>query len=313
MELRQLRYFEAVASTLNFSRAAEQLHIAQPPLSRQIQQLEDELGVQLLDRTTRPMKLTNAGSFFYDQSVQVLARIREMREATRRLGAGGRRWMGIGFVPSSLYGFLPRVLREFSLQHENLEISLVELTSVQQVEALKSGRIDIGFGRLSIRDEALEHILLGEERLVVALPAQSALAAQPCIALKMLADQVLVLYPAAPRPSFADQVLQQFAVRGYPVRRTYEANGLQTALGLVAVGMGVTLVPESVQILHRDDVVYRPLSDEGVTTPRIMTIREGDTSSHVTAFREAVAAAVAHDAAAPTRPNAASNATPLGG
>lgn len=303
MELRQLRYFEAVASTLNFSRAAERLHIAQPPLSRQIQQLEDELGVQLLDRSSRPLKLTNAGSFFYDQTVQLLARLKEVQNATRRIGAGGTRWMGIGFVPSILYGFLPNVLRQFAAENDKLDISLSELTSVQQADALKAGRIDVGFGRLVIQNEGLENIVLAEEALVVALPAHSPLARERRIALADLASEMLILYPAAPRPSFADQILQQFSVRGYEVLRTYETNGLQTAVGLVAAGMGVTIVPESVQRLRRDDITYRPLADKGLSSPLIMTIRAGDASSHVAKFRKMIDAAVS-SAAAPPRAKA---------
>lgn len=292
MELRQLRYFEAVASTLNFSRAAERLHIAQPPLSRQIQQLEEELGVALLDRSSRPLKLTNAGSFFYDQTVQVLARLKEIQKATRRIGAGSTRWMGIGFVPSILYGFLPNVLQRFTTENDKLDISLSELTSVQQAEALKAGRIDVGFGRLAIQDEGLENIVLTEEALVVAVPSNSPLTRETSIPLKRLASEVLVLYPASPRPSFADQVLNQFSVRGYEIGKTYETNGLQTAIGLVAAGMGVTLVPESVQRLRRDDVAYRPLVEQGLTSPLIMTIRTGDTSAHVATFRAMIEAAL---------------------
>jgi len=295
MELRQLRYFEAVASTLNFSRAAEQLHIAQPPLSRQIQQLEDELGVLLLDRSSRPMKLTNAGSFFYDQAVQVLARLGEIKKATRRIGEGGTRWMGIGFVPSILYGFLPNVIQQFSSEDVKLDISLMELTSVQQAEALKAGRIDVGFGRLVIEDDGLENVMLQEESLVVALPGNSPLAEKPVISLRDLLDEVLVLYPQTPRPSFADQVLKQFSVRGYEVGKTYETNGLQTAVGLVAAGMGVTIVTRSVRRLRRDDITYRPLVEQGLTTPLIMTLRAGDTTRHVTRFREMIDAALAAD------------------
>jgi len=284
MELRQFKYFEAVASTLNFTRAAEILHIAQPPLSRQIQQLEDELGVQLLDRTSRPLKLTNAGVFFYDQSVQILARLKEIKKATQRLGSGRKQWMGIGFVPSVLYGFLPKALRQFSIDHENLDISLSELTSIQQAEALKAGRIDIGFGRLALSDERLVNFILTEEPLVVAVPAPGPLMAETSISLKQLLNEVLILYPAAPRPSFADQILHQFSLRGYELRKTYETNGLQTAIGLVAAGMGVAIVPASVRRLDRTDIAYRPLSDQGLTSPLIMTIRVGDTTSYVADF-----------------------------
>lgn len=280
-----MKYFRAVASTLNFSKAAEHLHIAQPPLSRQIQQLESELGVQLLDRSSRPLKLTNAGVFLYEQSVRLLDRIEAIQNETRRLGGEARRWMGIGFAPSILYGFIPNAIRQFSLDNENIEISLLELTSVQQAEALKAGRIDIGFGRLMIEDEALENILLTEEPLIAALPAYSPLAAERCIPLERLLEEVLVLYPASPRPSFIDQLLQQFTAKGYKIGKTLETNGLQTAIGLVAAGMGVTLVPKSVQRLRRDDVSYRPVSDRGLSAALIMTMRMGDTSDHVMKFR----------------------------
>lgn len=288
MELRQLKYFQAVASTLNFSRAAEILHIAQPPLSRQIQQLEEELGVQLLDRSSRPMTLTNAGIFFYEQSVQMLARLSEIKIATQRIANGNKRWMGIGFVPSVLYGFLPKVLRQFSIENDNLDITLSELTSVEQSEALKAGRIDVGFGRLAVPGEGLENIVITEENLIVAVPSPSHLAKQDHVSLKEILEETLILYPISPRPSFADQVLRQFSVRGHEVRKTYETNGLQTAIGLVAAGMGVTIVPNSVQRLNRTDIAYRPIPEEGLTSPLIMTVRLGDKTSHIAEFRKLI-------------------------
>ncbi|RJG01038.1 LysR family transcriptional regulator [Noviherbaspirillum sedimenti] len=293
MELRQLKYFEALASTLNFSRAAELLHVAQPALSRQVQQLEVELGAQLVDRSTRPLKLTNAGAFFHEQSAQVLARLQEIKTATRRLGDGSKRWVGIGFAPSVLYTFLPKVLHQFSVENAHLDIALSELTSVQQAEALKAGRIDLGFSRVPIPDPAIHNILLSEERLVLAVPAPSALAQEQSISIKRVVDEVLILYPMAPRPSLADQILHQFSVRGIEVGRTYETNGLQTAVGLVAAGVGVTFLPESVQRLSRSDVAYITLSDAGVTTPLIMATRRGDTTSHLGDFRTAIDKAIA--------------------
>ena len=295
MEIRQLRYFEAVARTLNFSRAAERLHIAQPPLSRQIQQLEEELGVLLLDRSSRPIRLTNAGSFFYDQAVQILARLKEVEVATRRIGAGGSLWMGIGFVPSALYGYLPAVVRQFCQEHEHIEVSLLELTSVQQAEALNSGRIEVGIGRLAISDPRLENSLLSEEPLIAAVPAHGPLGRETLIPLSRLVEETLITFPATPRPSFADQVLKQFNVRGHEPRRIYETNGLQTALGLVAAGMGVTIVPETVRRLQREDVAYCALADTGLTTPLIMTVRKGDIAPHVAVFCDAIRRAVTLD------------------
>ena len=291
IEIRQFRYFEAIGSTLNFSRAAERLHMAQPPLSRQIQQLEEELGVALIDRSVRPFVLTRAGSFFYEQSVQMLARVNEVVKATRRVGAGQRRWLGVGFVPSVLYGFLPRTVQQFTSDHPELDLILSELTSVQQIEALRAGRIDIGFGRLRIDAEGIDNTVLAEEPLVVVLPKTSPLSKHPDVSMADLLQEVLVIYPSQPRPSFADQILSQFRVRGYAVEKTYETNGLQTAIGLVAAGMGVTVVGSSVQRLQRDDVVYLPFREPGVTTPLIMSTRSGEPSADLARFRELVATA----------------------
>lgn len=293
MELRHLRYFEALASTLNFTRAAELLHIAQPPLSRQIQQLEDELGVTLIDRSSRPLALTRAGSFFFEQSTQILGRIEEMAQATRRVGAGQRRWLGIGFVPSMLYGELPRVIQRFMRENPGLEVVLTELTSVQQADALQAGRIDVGFGRVAITTDGLVNTLIQEEPMVAALPADSPLAKAKTLTLKALAEQTVILYPASPRPSFADQVLTQFRAHGFPLTNVYETNGLQTAIGLVAAGVGVSLVPSSVQRLKRDDMTYRPVAQQTLVSPMLMTTREGDVSKDLVRLCEAVQAACA--------------------
>jgi len=295
LELRHLRYFEALAETLNFTRAAERLHIAQPPLSRQIQQLEDELGVALVDRSSRPLTLTRAGAFFYEQSSQILARVQEVAKATQRLGEGRRRWIGVGFVPSMLYSALPKAIQRFMAEHPDIDVTLSELTSVQQVEALQARRIDVGFGRVAIDAEGLVNALIEEEPLVAVLPEGGELAARATLSLAELAEQTLILYPAQPRPSFADQVLAQFRVRGCPATRTFETNGLQTAIGLVAAGIGVSLVPRSVQRLKRDDVVYRPVSDGGVVSPMLMTTRQSDGSADLASLCEAVRLACAAD------------------
>ena len=291
MELRHLRYFEALASTLNFTRAAELLHIAQPPLSRQIQQLEDELGVTLIDRSSRPLALTRAGAFFFEQSTQILARIKEVEQATRRVGAGQRRWLGIGFVPSMLYGELPRAVQRFMRENPGLEVLLTELTSVQQVEALQAGRIDVGFGRVAITSDGLVNTLIQEEPMVAALPADSSLAKLKTLTLRALSEQTVILYPATPRPSFADQVLTQFRAHGFPLTNVYETNGLQTAIGLVAAGVGVSLVPASVQRLKRDDMTYRLVEQQTLVSPMLMTTREGDVSTDLTQLCALVIAA----------------------
>lgn len=293
MELRHIRYFEAVARTLNFTKASELLHIAQPALSRQIQQLEEELGVALINRSSRPLRLTHAGTFFFEQSVQLLGRLQEVRKATQRLGAGQRRWMGIGFTPSLLYGDIPKVIQGFMDAHPDVDVLLSEMTSIVQAEALKAGRIDVGFGRLAPPVEGVVHRRLLEERLIAAVPAASELAASASLSLCQLAREQLVIYPAQPRPSFADHVMEHFNAHGCRVARTFEANGVQTAIGLVAAGIGFTVVPESVQRLKRDDIAYRPISDMGVTSPMIMSTRDEEPSDDVRNFCDAVLGALA--------------------
>lgn len=285
MELRHLRYFVAVAEELNFTRAAERLHIAQPPLSRQIQQLEEELGLLLLDRGARPLQLTEAGRFFYAQARNLLAQAQGMRAMTRKI-ALARRQLVIGYVGSTLYRPLPEVIRRFRAIHVDTELSLLEMTSLEQVEALKAGRIDVGFGRLLFDDPALEREVLAEEPLWLALPLEHPLARREGpLRLRDAAEETVLIYPRQPRPSYADQVLAAFRQRALEPAYALEVRELQTALGLVAAGMGVCVVPASVLRLRRDDVVYRPLTDEGLASPLIMSARRGDRSEELALIR----------------------------
>jgi DNA-binding transcriptional LysR family regulator len=278
VELRHLRYFREVAQTLNFTRAAERLHLAQPPLSRQIQQLEDELGVVLLERS-RPLRLTEAGRFFYEHSAQLLERLDRICHDTQRIDRGQRRWLGIGFAPSTLYGALPELIRRLR-SDGGVELGLSEMITLQQVEALKSGRIDIGFGRIHIDDPAVVQKVIHQDPLVAVLPAGHHLLGT-AVSLEQLAREPFVLYPGNVRPSYADHVLKLFARNELHIHVAQMTNELQTAIGLVAAGMGITLVPASVQRLHRDDIGYAPLLDPLATSPIIVSYRAADTSALV--------------------------------
>lgn len=288
VELRHLRYFSAVAKELSFSRAAEQLHIAQPPLSRQIRELEDALGAQLIDRSCRPLRLTPAGRFLQIQAQQMLGRMAEIKQATARIASGGRTWFGMGFVPSTLYGALPEVIRRFRAEQPTVELGLFEMTTVEQIAALKAGRIDIGFGRLQLADEEIDVELVRNEPIVAALPVNHRLLDHKRLTLAKLVSETLILYPAKPRPSYADQVLEIFHVRGLKPAGVLETNEVQTAIGLVVAGVGYTLVPSSVQALDRKGVVYSNLADETITTPIIMSRRKHDDSELTTFIRKIV-------------------------
>jgi LysR family transcriptional regulator, benzoate and cis,cis-muconate-responsive activator of ben and cat genes len=281
MELRHLRYFVAVAEERNFTRAAQRLHIAQPPLSRQIQQLEETLGVQLFERNSRPLKLTETGKFFYSHAVQLLAQTAELESMTRRVG-NIERSLSVGFVGSTLYGMLPKIIRRFRDENKTVELSLHEMSTMDQIRALKDGRIDVGFGRIRHEDANIRRVILREEKLIVALPVGHPLSlAKPVLALRDLVNETLIIFPKAPRPSYADQVLAAFQDRALEPRRIYEVRELQIALGLVAAGEGIAVVPSSVYGLKRDDVSYKELDDPTLVSPIIMSMRALDESRDI--------------------------------
>ena len=288
MELRHLRYFVAVAEERNFTRAAERLHMAQPPLSRQIQQLEETLGVQLFERNTRPLKLTETGKFFYSHAVQLLAQTAELESMTRRVG-NIERSLSIGFVGSTLYGMLPKIIRRFRDENTTVELSLHEMSTMDQIRALKDGRIDVGFGRIRHEDASIRRVILREEKMIVALPEGNPLSlVKPALALGDLVNETLIIFPKAPRPSYADQVLSAFHDRALKPRRIYEVRELQIALGLVAAGEGIAVVPSSVYGLKRDDVSYKELDDPTLVSPIIMSMRALDESRDIREMLELV-------------------------
>lgn len=276
MELRHLRYFRTVAEELNMTRAANRLYIAQPPLSRQIRQLETELGVDLFERHPRGLRLTTAGDYFRRQTVHILDRVDAAISGTQALASAGGNVIRIGFVPSFLYEELPALIQRLRTHHD-ISLTFTELMTVEQVHALKTDRIDIGFGRLIIDDPAIQQETLFEEPLVAVLPAAHRLAArQPSLA--DLAAEPLIVYPDKPRPSYADTVLEHFRTRDIAVDLAQQANGLQTAIGLVASGIGFTLVPERVRRMGREDIAFCDLADRGVTSPVLASLRRESSS-----------------------------------
>ena len=288
MDLRQLKYFIAVVEERSFTRAAERLHISQPPLSRQIQQLEDELGVQLLERDSRPLRLTEAGRFFHARAVRVIEQIQEMTTMTRRIAKMDRRLV-IGFVPTTMYGALPRIVRIFRARNPHTELVLVEQTTVQQIEALLSGRIDVGFGRIRLDEPQVKREVLREERLVLAIPMEHPLAQQRGpISLAAAAPYLLVTYPQKPRPSYADHVLSLYRDLGVEPAGVHEVQEVQTALGLVASGLGLCVVPSGMQKLRRDEVAYRPLTEANAVSPIIMNTRANDQSPDIRLLRAVI-------------------------
>ncbi|AME28393.1 MULTISPECIES: LysR family transcriptional regulator [Burkholderiaceae] len=281
MELRQLRYFVAVAEEMNITRAADRLHMTQPPLSRQIQQIEKDIGLPLFARGARPLRLTEAGRIFYTQAKRLLNEADEIAPLTRRLAQLAERVV-IGFVPSTLYGPLPTVIRAFREAAPQMELSLIEMFTIEQLSALKGGRIDIGFGRLRFDDDQLAREVLVEERLIVALPQDHPLAMRDePLTLAAIAKETLIVYPSTPRPSYADQQLSAMRDHALEPKAVHAVRELQTALGLVAANVGVCLVPKSVDGLRAHGVAYRYVV-ERLSSPIIMSRRNDDKSQATT-------------------------------
>lgn len=279
MELRHLRYFVAVAEEKSLTKAAAKLYIAQPPLSRQIKELEEMVGVPLFIRRPRGMELTSGGEYFLEQARQILHKVDTAISDTRHISQNRKTLFSIGFVPSIFYSQLPLMVRRLR-SNKNLEIMLYELKTREQIEALKAGKIDIGLGRVRIDDPDVEQVLLFDEPLLAAVPAGHELTRHPPT-MAELAEHSMVAFPASAGPNFADLTLNLFHQKGLKVNVVQQVNDIQTALALVASEMGFTLVPEQVRSLHRDGVQYMPLADDNITTPVIMSRRRGENPNAV--------------------------------
>lgn len=288
MELRHLRYYVAVVEEQSFTKAAEKLFIAQPPLSRQIQNLEAELGIQLFERGSRPLKTTEAGQFFYQHAVKLLSSAEEVKTMTQRIGLV-EKTITMGFVGSLLYGFLPKIIYLFRQQHPNLKIELVEMSTKDQILALKEGRIDVGFGRLRISDPAIRRVLLREEPLMLATHASHPFSQQKeGVYLADIVDENLFLYPSQPKPNFSTQVRQLFSEYGLDPKHLKEVREIQLALGLVAAGEGICLVPASAGTIQFSHLNYIPILDDAAVSPIFLAIRSMDESEHIRSLFDSI-------------------------
>ena len=289
MELRHLRYFVAVVEEQSFTKAAERLFIAQPPLSRQIQNLEQELGIQLFERGSRPLKTTPAGDFFYQHAIKLLSNAEQMVSMTQRINAV-QTTIRIGFVSSLLFGLLPRIIYLYRQKHPHLKIELIEMGTQTQVEALKDGRIDAGFGRLRISDPAIKRVLLRNEKLVVAAHASHPFNQYKTqgVHLADLVDQNILLYPSTAKPNFSTHVLSIFSEHGLEPQKLTETREIQLALGLVAAGEGVCIVPESTNSIQLAQLNYLPLIDPNALSSIFITIRNMEDSSYIYALFETI-------------------------
>ena len=285
MELRHLRYFLAVAEELNFSRAAVRLHIAQPPLSQQIRQLEDELGLQLLERGSRPLRLTEAGQFFKTEAMNLLAQLDQAVAGARRIGRGEVGWIGIGYIGSAMNLLVPSVLRRFHAEHPGVEVLLYEMLAFEQPPALLDRRIHVGFVRPGIDHADLIEELLYEEPMSVALPSDHRWAGRSEIAIVELADEPVVLYGGRmSRGIDSSFLLSTFRAFGVEPKVAVQAQHADSALGLVAAGMGVALTAAGFGHVPRAGVSFVPVVAPSPGIPMKIAYRPTERSPVVLAF-----------------------------
>ncbi|HEY8763633.1 MAG TPA: LysR substrate-binding domain-containing protein [Solirubrobacteraceae bacterium] len=278
MELRQLRYFVAVAEELHFRRAAARLHISQPPLSQQIHQLETEIGCSLLARTRRRVELTPAGEAFLHDARVILGELEGAVATAQRIGSGQTGRLRVNFVGSALLSLVPGAVQRFRTARPNVEIQIRERPTVEQVRAVVAGTVDVGLVRppFDELDELRAEVVL-RERTVAALPTDHPLTKLRRIPLRRLAAEPLVLFPRNQAPGFHDLLISCLAATGTTPRVVQYAPEMTTIVGLVAAGMGFSLVPASVSRLGLDGVSYRPVA--GAPRSELIAITRADDES----------------------------------
>ena len=261
-ELWQLRYFSAVAEHLHFGRAAQGLHISQPPLSRAIRALEAQLGVALFERNRRRVTLTAEGARLLEETRRLHAQLERAVSGLHALAAGEEGRLRIGFVSLADYGVLPGLLKAYKAGRPRVRLALREMLSPEQAAALEAGELDFGLLLPPVAGAAgLDHVVVQRERFVVALPARHRLARSRTIATAALAGEPMVMVPRDIAPGLYDIVANLAMRAGFSLNVAQEAIQMQTVVSLVSSGLGAAIVPASVANLGRHGVVYRELSD----------------------------------------------------
>lgn len=280
LELRQLRYFLMVAEELHFGRAAQRLHMTQPPLSQAIQALEQELETELFSRTTRQIRLTAAGKLLQQQARQICQQSEQLKPLLLQASKGETGLLRLDFVSIADYSILPETLLNFHQHYPSVQIELREATSDLQWRALEHQECDAGILLAPIPERlqaSLAYRALRHEKLMLALPANWSQEFSSD-SLKALAHESLLIFPRKVAPALYDLIMQEFDRLGLRPKLGQQAIQMQTIISLVAAGMGYALVPESVANLRRPGVIYRPLADSQAGIELGIAWRRDDTN-----------------------------------
>ncbi|GHO45832.1 LysR family transcriptional regulator [Ktedonospora formicarum] len=266
MELRHLQYFIALAEELHFGRAAARLMLAQPSLSQQIKQLEDEMGFPLLRRTRRSVELTEAGSAFLEEARKILAEVQEAKRVALRAYRGDVGQLVVGYISSSTYDLLPRMLHAYRERYPHVEVVLRELTTPDQIRALEEERIHIGLMRLPISAPMVKVEVVRREPVVCVLPEAHPLAAHERVSVASLEHEPFVLQSNQRAAGYYIQIMKLCLAAGFSPNVVQEVTEMHAIVGLVAAGMGVSLVPLSTKNIRSRGVVYRELEGDVLMT-----------------------------------------------
>lgn len=312
MELRHLRYFVAVAEELHFGRAAARLHIAQPPLSRQIRDLEREVGTALFERVSRGVELTAAGRAFLPEARLTLAQAARAQRTAERAARGEVGRLRVGFVEAATYSrVLPEVLGFFRMHLPNIGISLFEMDAQAQADAFRDGRIDLGLLHSVPADaDRLLHVEpVYTEAMIAAVPGTHRLASQTRVALGAFAEESFVLFPRTGAPRLYDDVIASCRAAGFNPRVVQEATAWHTLASLVGAGVGLAFVPRSLTSFQSPGVVYRSVRALSVGMEMSAVWARGDKSPVRERFVTALRAVARAKVDPPELPRAASRRT----
>jgi DNA-binding transcriptional LysR family regulator len=286
MEIRHLRYFVAVADELSFTRAAAHLHVAQSAVSSQIQDLENEVGVALLERSSRQVELTMAGKTFLEDARQLLQNLEVAVKQARRIGKAGYGVLGVGFIGAQSHEWMPSVLRRFRQKYPGVEVSLSEMVASQQLEALLARKLDVGLiGPIEGKPPpGLVYQCIAEEAPVVAVSSDHRFAGVPELELEMVKDEPFVLTSRDNSPNYRAWILRICQEAGFTPNVVHEVDRARTGVQYVAAGFGISIFAEHVSRVPMPGVVFIPLRYSGTKIRFGVAWRRGNTDELVSRF-----------------------------
>jgi DNA-binding transcriptional LysR family regulator len=295
LELRHLWYFLAVAEELSFSRAAQRVGIAQPPLSQQIQKLERLLGCRLFDRGGRRVRVTQAGALLVTEARRILADAERTTERLRSVGKGDVGSVVVGFTGSTIFSPLPAAVRQFRERFPGLVVRLREVIPPEHVELLRAGTLDVAVVREPDAEEGITAMPVLSERFLAAVPADHALAGRRAVRVGALRDEPFVLFPRESAPGLYRQVLELCRAAGFDPRVVQEAEAWHTIISLVEAGIGISLIPASFEGRRTGALAYLALTGRAVTTTTMACARATGRSFAADAFLEVLRGAAARE------------------